>query len=286
MKIALAIAFGVTGLAVPERADAGSCNGGSSNDSSSDSSTDSSNDSSSDSSSSDSSTVSPVSPCLGDSDVHGHSRCRKFGTWGKTTAMPAFIIEFGTAVRQFASPLTTKTGSIEHDSESFTYRVVNPNSEQAQLDTAALVSFRVGFALKYGFYAAAEVETGTLTGSTRAEMTSAGERGMPDIRETSVNATSGFVVGGFRTRLGRLGFGVEAAGGFRVLSYTYTSNYHACESTTKILETMEVLEGRARAQYFVSPFVAVGATYGKSLIDDSWIGGLYIGGNTRAFGGH
>jgi hypothetical protein len=277
--VAIGIAVLLATISV-ERVDASTCNG--SSDSSSDSS--SSDSSSDDSSSSSSSEATPA--CVDSTDVHGYRQCKRFGQWGKTTQMPPFIFEFGLAMRQFASPLRTRSGSISHDSESFSYRVVDPSPE-ASLESAALASLRVGMALRHGFYAAGEFEGGALTDpKTQAEMTSSGDRGTPEIEQTRVTMTSFLAVGGFRTRLGALGLGVEAAGGFRVLGYEYASKYHACETTLKLYEVQEVLEARARAQYFVSPFLAIGATYGKSLVDDAWIGGLYLGGNTRAFGGH
>jgi hypothetical protein len=116
-------------------------------------------------------------------------------------------------------------------------------------------------------------------------MTTSGERGTPDIEQTSVSVMSALAVGGFGARFGRVGLGVEAAGGFRVLTYEYSSTYHACETTLTLFEAQEVLEARARAQYFLSPFAAVGVTYGKSLIDDAWVGGIYLGLTSRAYGG-
>ena len=269
-------------LLAAERAHAGECGS-----SSSDSSSDSSDDSSSDESSSSSSSEPAVPACVDTTDVHGFRNCTRFGTWGNTTSMPGFILELGTAVRQFAQPLRARSGSLSHDQESFSYRVVNPMAETDQLETAAVVSARVGVAIRHGFYVAGEAEFGAIAGAaTHAEMTSEGDRGTPLIEQTSVTVTSALAVGGFRTRLGSLGVGVEAAGGFRLLSYNFSSQYHACETTMTLYETQEVLEARARAQYFVTPFVAVGATYGKSLIDDAWVGGIYIGGTTRAFGGN
>jgi hypothetical protein len=213
-----------------ERAYASTCNGG--NDSSSSDSSSSDDDDDDDSSSS----ASEAKPaCVDETDVHGYRKCKQFGDWGKTTRMPPLIFELGVAMRQFTSPLRARSGSLSHDSESFSYRVVNPTAETQALDTAAIASLRVGVALRHGFYVAGEFEGGALTdANTHAEMTSTGERGTPEIEQTRVTASSFLAVGGFRTRLGSLGLGVEAAGGFRILGYEYTSRYHACETTLKI----------------------------------------------------
>jgi len=276
-----------------ETATAGSScgSGGSSGShSSSDSSTDDS--SSFDSSSTDDSSgasplVAQVDLCRDRVDVAGYARCKKFGAWGANLRFPSLIIELGTAVRQFASPLGERAGTISHGDESFSYRVIGPSSgaRKLPLDTAVVATLRVGVALRYGFYVAADAEVGALTdGTARAEMTSSGVRGTPAIEQTSVAVLSGLGVAGVRARLGSLNLGVEAAGGFRTLTYNYDSKYHACEETMSITTGMTVLEARARAAVWVSPFVTLGATAGKSLIDDSWVGGIYVGAHSRAFG--
>lgn len=285
MKLAIAAALVTTSASLAVASPCGSDSGSSSDSSSS--SSDSSSDSSWSDSSSSSDTSSPAKPsCVDVTDVHGYRRCKKYGAWGKTTAMPGIILELGTAMRQFASPLADETGSVSHDGQQFSFRVVGtpPEAPSAPLDTALVLATRAGFAFEHGFYTVLELEVGRVVDShaTPAMET----QGPANIRDTGVSLFGGNVVGGYRTRLGNLSLGVEAVAGLRVLSYHYESQYLACVTTTSITTSMEVLEGRARAALWVSPFVQLGAQAGKSLVDDSWMGGIFLGGNTRAFGGH
>jgi hypothetical protein len=48
---------------------------------------------------------------------------------------------------------------------------------------------------------------------------------------------------------------------------------------------MPVLEARARGSVWVTPFISVGATAGKSLVDEGTVAGMYMQWSTRAFGG-
>ncbi|MGE3542743.1 MAG: hypothetical protein AB7L28_02390 [Kofleriaceae bacterium] len=140
--------------------------------------------------------------------------------------------------------------------------------------------------LPRGFYVAAELDAGTLTSShVTAEMTSSGLRGTPELSPSGIVVLGGAAVAGARTDLGRLVLGIEAAGGARALAYSYDSTYHACETTTSITDVVPTLEGRVRAAVWATPFISIGATAGKSILDESWIGGVFVGGTTRAFGG-
>lgn len=214
-------------------------------------------------------------------DVHGYSECKEFGAW--STRKTAVNVELGTAMRTFVSPLGQRTGTITHEQEAFSYRVVGPTH---QPDTAVVGQLRATVGWRYGLYAGAEGEFGALTrNNVAAEMTSGGMLGTPDIRQTSALAYGGLAVAGIGRRLGPVELGVESAAGFRALAYQYSSAYLACQTDTSITAAMPVLEARARGSVWVTPFVSVGATYGKSLVDDGTVGGLYMQWSTRAFGG-
>ncbi|HEY5933425.1 MAG TPA: hypothetical protein VIU61_02245 [Kofleriaceae bacterium] len=213
-------------------------------------------------------------------DVHGYSECKEFGAW--STRKAAVNVELGTAVRTFASPLGERHGTIMHEQESFSYRVAG--SERP--DTAVVGRLRATVGWRHGLYAGVESEVGALTkNNAAAEMTSEGMLGTPDIRQTSAITYGGLAVAGIGKRLGPVEVGAESAAGFRALAYHYSSAYLACETSTSITAVMPVLEARARGSVWVTPFVSVGATYGKSLVDVGSVGGLYMQWSTRAFGG-
>ena len=201
------------------------------------------------------------------------------------SALPAITVELGTSMFQLTSPLATRTGTVTHGADSFTYRVVAP--QQPESDTAVVGTLRLGVGLGKTMYAAAEGNIGGLSGGrVAAEMMSAAERGAPSVEATGVGVAGLLGVVGARTRMGRLDLGIEAAGGFRSLIYQYESHYLACETTTSIIESMPALEARGRAALWVTPHIQIGASAGKSLLDESWITGIHLGATSRVFGGN
>ena len=213
-----------------------------------------------------------------DADAHkgpAEAVCTEDGKGCEDDDGPPISIEIGTAVRSFVSPLGERTGQITHEGESFSYRVVGPGSSRP--DTAFVAQLRIAVGLRYGFYVGGEGEGGMLTANNvAAEMTSSGTLGTPDITPASVTAYGGAAIAGIGHRLGPIDLGLESAGGFRALAYHYHSDYLACSDNTSITAAQPVLEGRARAAVWVSSEISLGATYGRSLIDESSLGGLYL----------
>lgn len=259
----LAMAVGLVGLRV-EIASASPCSGDS--------------DSSSDFSSFDSGSSSsePEPPCEGP--------CAEYRAWRARNA-PAVTLDFGVATRTLASPLGAETGTVTHDMQSFSYRVVGPAAQPAaSLEHAVVGQMRIGAPLRHGFYIAGEVELGALTSSSvAAEMTSSGELGTPTLTSSSTMIAGGVGVLGFGGRVGNVDLGLEVAGGGRVLAYSYDSTYLACETSSSILAGAAVLEGRARAAIWLSPRVTLSALAGKSALDGGMVGGFSIGFSNHAF---
>jgi hypothetical protein len=184
------------------------------------------------------------------------------------------VLEVGTAMRSFTSPLGTRNATVEHEHQSFAYRAIGPS---ASSDTALVAQLRIAVGLRYGFYLGGEAEGGVLTArNAAAEMMSSGDHGTPAITPGSVSTFGGLAIAGFHHRLGPVDLGLEAAGGFRAVAYEFTSQYYACVTSDSVIVGMPVLEGRARGAVWVSPTVSVGVTYGRSVVDDSSVGGLYL----------
>jgi hypothetical protein len=228
-----------------------------------------------------------ASACEDASDVIGYRRCTKFGAWGKDLRIPHIVVEGGAVVRQFGSLLDSQTGSVIHGSESFAYRVLaQPRSRP--VDTAVLSTLRAGIGLSHGVYTAVEVDLGGLAQPGRAatEMMSSGSFGSPELQQER-----GFVVDSLgtigvhgATHAG--GLGVELSGGMRAVSYSFQSNYHACEQTTTITAYAPIAEARARGELWLSPWLTAGVTVGTSVLEkNAWMGGVYVGVHTRSFGG-
>jgi hypothetical protein len=225
--------------------------------------------------------------CEDDSDVVGLRHCSKFGDWATDLGMPQIIIEAGAVVRRFASLLDRQTGTVTHGVESFSYRVLQ-TARSRPLDTAVLSSLRAGVALPHGLYTALEVDLGGLArpGATPTEMMSTGVFGSPDLRQDH-----GFIVDsvgavGVHGTVGSGGLGVELAGGMRGVSYSFHSSYHDCEQSTSVRALAAIAEARVRGELWLGPWVTAGVTVGTSVLDrNSWMGGVYLGVHTRAFGG-
>lgn len=218
-------------------------------------------------------------------EVHGYRRCSRFGDWGRAAREPRMVVEVGSVVRSWPSALRSRQAAVTHDSEQFAYRVVDPRPSARPTDTAVAASMRIAAPIARGAFVAGEGELGALIApATRAEMTTTGERGTPEITQTAVTVASGQVVAGWRGRSGNFTLGFEAAGGLRVVSYHYDSHYHACETSVTLHEPAPVLEARTRATWWTSPFFALSMTVGRSLIDHSWMAGATFGVASRAFG--
>jgi hypothetical protein len=225
--------------------------------------------------------------CEDTSDVVGYRECTRFGAWGMNTRIPRITIEGGVLVRQFASRLDGQTGTFRHGKESFTYRAMTGTPRRV-LDTAVLSTLRANLALSHGLYVAAEVDLGGIAAPGRAatEMMSSGVFGDPELRQDG-----GFVVDSLATvglrGAGRTGaLAVELSGGMRAVSYGFHSTYHDCVAGSSVVTYGPVGEARARGELWLSPWLTAGVTVGTSVLESrTWMGGLYLGVHTRAFGG-
>ena len=70
------------------------------------------------------------------------------------------------------------------------------------------------------------------------------------------------------------------------MSYSFQSSYHGCEQSTGITALGAVAEARVRGELWLGPWLTAGVTVGASVLErNSWMGGVYLGVHTRAFGG-
>jgi hypothetical protein len=228
--------------------------------------------------------------CTDETDIVGYRHCTRFGAWASPDTRRLFILEFGAAVHSFQSPLSSATGTVTHSDESFTYRTVaapSPSAPARPPSEAAVVStVRVGSATPRGFYLVAEGELGGLVrNASRVEMTSTGTFGAPTIRPAASLVTGVLGVAGVHGDAGGATLGVEVAGGVRSITYQYESRYLSCQTSAAQTVSSPVLEVRARASRWLSPFVNVGASAGASVIDrGAWVAGVHLGFATQAYG--
>jgi len=225
--------------------------------------------------------------CEDTSDVVGLRRCTRFAAWGKNLEYPHLLIEGGALVRRFPSLLGHQTGSVTHGVESFAYRVVQPAGVR-RLDTAVLSSLRGSVGLSRAVYGAIEVDLGGVTrpGTAATEMTSTGVFGSPDLQQGHGVLVDSLGVVGLHAAVGFGGVGVELAGGLRAVSYSFHSSYHDCRQLTSVTALAAVGEARARGELWLGPWLTAGIAIGTSVLErNAWMGGVYLGVHSRAFGG-
>jgi hypothetical protein len=229
----------------------------------------------------------PRVACEDKSEVVGYRHCTPFGAWATNLAIPHIVVEGGVIVRQFESLLGSQAGSVTHGTESFAYRVLTPPRTRL-LDTAVLSTLRAGVGLPYGLYAAAEADLGGLTrpAHVATEMLSTGSLGSPDLAQERGFVVDSALAVGVHGQVHGGGLAVELAGGVRAASYSFESSYHGCLQPTSVTAVAPIVEARVRGELWVSPWLTAGLTAGTSVLDrHAWMGGLYLGVHTRAFGG-
>jgi hypothetical protein len=225
--------------------------------------------------------------CTDASDVVGYRHCTRYGAWGKSLRSPRIVIEAGALVRQFPSLLDGQTGSVAHGGEAFSYRAAAATSRGRAIDTAVLSTMRAGVGLPHGLRTGLEVDLGGIAqpGQAQTEM-SAGVFGSPDLAQRHGFIVDSLATLGLHRTLGVGRVGLELAGGLRAVSYGFRSDYHDCTQTTSITALGAIAEARAQGQLWLSPWLTAGVTVGSSMIEkNSWMGGLYIGVHSRAYGG-
>lgn len=228
------------------------------------------------------------SRCVDTVDIVGYRECTQFGQWANNLRLPRLFVQLGTAMRRGPSLAGGRTGHLEHEGESFTYRTIEPPAGGLGEDLSLVTTARLGVGLPAGLYVAVEVEVGPLVGVAAAspQMTTVGALGTPTIEQRRGFVANASAIAGVAAKLASGLVGVEAAGGARSVHYTYDSQYLACETTSTIRASAPIAEVRARGEYWLGPFVTVGATVGASLVErGAWVGGVHLGFHSRAFAG-
>jgi hypothetical protein len=200
---------------------------------------------------------SEVPPCADDSDVVGYRRCTPYGTWGLDLREPYAFVTAGINFRHLPA-LGAPTGGRSPRGTTIGAAPASPGMSEA-----VTFSERLGFALPRTLYLAFDFELGNLTAS-----------GEPDTAPDIVLV--GAVALGLRGGLGPLGVSVELAAGGMAHSYAEDGDMRGAG----------LVEGRGRADLWLSPWFSVGGTLGTSLLDrELWLAGFHIGFHSHAFAG-
>lgn len=239
-------------------------------------------------SSDDSSTAVPA--CVDASDVHGYRTCSDYGAgWGQMAGLPAVSFELATWAAQVDLADVEVGGHISHSyGADYQYRVVGDD-----LGNEALAMGIKGRILGHGkrlgggtnLYGGVESGIAALGGAGSTVQT----REMADgTAMLTPRATMTFVAGGVlgvEHGSGRLTLGGELMGGLRGVTVSAESQRGACITTETATALAGVVEGRVRADVWLTPWVTLGAYAGRDLFSGTTSGGVGIGGHLRAFDG-
>lgn len=204
--------------------------------------------------------VVPTELCRDESDVVGERSCTPYGSWSVPVDERNIFIDYGANWRRFQRVVPVKPATTPTTARATS--VATPSSPMPAEAPASVLAFteRIGFAIAGAAHFAIEVELGNFAfDSTK--------------RDIMLGTAGAF---GLFGNLGSLGIGVELAAGYR----GYTDESH------EGFIGGGVLEARARAQLWSTPWFTLGVAVGSSLLHkNDWMAGIALGFHSRSYGG-
>lgn len=221
--------------------------------------------------------------CEDSSDVVGYRRCTSYGAgWAIPEHLPALALELSSWTARVDLADVDVGGSVHHSfGDDYNYRVVG-----ADLGGSALAN---GLKLRVvghhrGLYLGVEGAVAHL-GADRRTTPMATSDGLTQMTSSADTLVMGGAVVGIARGYGRVALGAELMGGARGVVVEAQSARGACETTATSVAGHAVLEGRVRADVWLTPWITVGGYAGKGLVDGQASAGLSLGGHLRAFDG-
>ncbi|MEZ4399808.1 MAG: hypothetical protein R3B06_07305 [Kofleriaceae bacterium] len=218
--------------------------------------------------------------CYDVSDIHGYQQCRSYGSdWAIPEHLPAIALELSSWSTRVDFGAVDVRGTMSHDSgTSYNYRVVGTDLGADQAAAGAKLRL-VGHHGR--FYLGLEGGLARVAGDGRV-MTDASPDGLTTLTTSADTLALGGVVAGIDHRVGRLSIGGELFAGGAGLVVEATSVRGACETSDTHWAGRGVIEARARADVWMTPWLTVGAYGGKDVVSGVASAGLGIGGHLRA----
>jgi hypothetical protein len=194
--------------------------------------------------------------CRDESDVVGHRRCEQFAEWSATNRDPELTFAGGVAFRHIYAPPPVVIDPVSHVARTVAASS-RPMADIASSEFRFLGGWR-------SLYFGGELSVGDLTGKTYPY---------------GAFIQSGGVTG-VAVALGPFDLAAEAMVGGRSVRLTTNINRLA-PAFTEV-----VIEARARAALWVTPWITLEAEIGAGVLDRSeWVAAAMVGLHTRAFGG-
>jgi len=203
----------------------------------------------------------PESEYCPEDGVVGRRRCPPYGEWGAALESPYVIVRFGVNMRRLpgtAAPATTAPA------KSTPRSTTDPSTQfpEEASGTNYSVSEQIAVSTSSASYFAFEVEVSPTT----TDQVPPGTRAF---------AAASHLVFGLHAGSKAINLGGEIAGGVRLI-----------DTTEADAGEQPVLEVRGRGDFWLSPWITLGAAVGKSLIDKGdWFTGISLGIHSYAFGG-
>ena len=231
----------------------------------------------------DSATYVTVPACYDSSDVVGYRRCSSYGSrWAIPEHLPALALELTSWTARIDLADVEAGGTVHHSfGDDYNYRVVGRD-----LGGSALAN---GLKLRLvghhrGLYLGVEGAVAHL-GADRRTTQMATSDGITAMTSSADTLVMGGAVLGIDRGYGRVSLGAELMGGARGVVVEAESDRGACQSTDTTVVGHAVVEGRVRADVWLTPWITVGAYAGKDVLDGQASAGLSLGGHLRAFDG-
>lgn len=194
-------------------------------------------------------------PCPSEDGIVGRRSCPEYGVWGAARESPYATITFGVNFRHLPRQPADRM------------LLARTTTTPAEIDGGADLSYslmeQVVVSMTDHTYAGFEVEI-----SPTDAAAAPGSR---------LLAAGTQLLLGFQGGTKFIKLGLEAAGGGRLIVTD-----HNTDDDSEL-----VLEGRARADIWITPWVTLGGALGTSLLHkDEWMAGVYFAAHTYSFGGH
>lgn len=196
-------------------------------------------------------------PCPTEDGVVGRRSCPEYGVWGAARESPYATITFGVNFRHLPRKAAIDQPVLQRS-------ISTPTTvDLGGSDLSYSLMEQVVASITDHLYAGFEVE----------------------ISPTDADAVSGarLLAAGSQLLVGFQGgtkfikLGIEAAGGGRLIVSEQSDDD----------DSELVLEGRARADIWLTPWITIGGALGSSFLNrGEWMAGVYFAAHTYSFGGH
>ncbi|HEY4181647.1 MAG TPA: hypothetical protein VGM90_32610 [Kofleriaceae bacterium] len=193
-------------------------------------------------------------------------------------------IDLGFVSRTFSSLTSGGVGVAHHGGGSYMFKT-SPQDDGAT-DRAYGAQMRITSFVGTHFYMGGDLEIADVeAAATSIALLPGPTPEMPNISQSGAFLLGGDVMLGYAGRAtDRLELAAEMAAGVRTVGYSFDSTLGSDQSSSRVWGSSGMVEARARATYWVSPTMNVGAFVGHGFTDDGSVLGIAVGIASTPFG--